>query len=128
MDLLAKAFPRLAVYTYLLHIEYDPCIVPTSGFVDASILYDLNYRSERSSTPLESPQMIFKCTVEDNLIDFIAAFARSGKTQAVPLQQTETRISSVKQRQPSLGVSPTGEGEQPRRSSYGRCHRRRFGQ
>lgn len=78
MDLLAEAFPRLAVCTFLLHIGWDSCVVPPGGFIDVSILYHPNYRLEKSSTSLDSPPRTVKCMIEDNLVDFIAAFARSG--------------------------------------------------
>jgi hypothetical protein len=73
MDLLARTFPRLAVCTYLLHIVYASHVVPPGG-----ILGHPNFRLEKSSAPLESPPKLVKCTVKDNLVDFIAAFARSG--------------------------------------------------
>ena len=77
MDLLAEAFPRLAVCTYLLHIDFDSFIVPPGGFIDVSILSHADFRSEKPTTPPASDE-ISMCTVEDNLVDFIAAFARWG--------------------------------------------------
>lgn len=77
MDLLADAFPRLAVCTYLLHIEYDSNVVPAGGFIDVSILSHANFRLETPATPLASAYFV-RCTVEENLVNFIAAFARSG--------------------------------------------------
>jgi hypothetical protein len=77
MDLLAEAFPRLAVCTYLLHIEYDSTVVPAGGSIDVSILRHANFRLENPTTPLASAYSVRR-TVEENLVDFIAAFARSG--------------------------------------------------
>lgn len=77
MDLLAETFPRLAVCTYLLHIEYDPRVVPTGGYIDVSILGHQTWRLEKSTTPFAASRFV-RCTVEDNLVDFIDAFARSG--------------------------------------------------
>ena len=78
MDLLAEAFPRLKVCTFLLHIGWDSCVVPPGGFIDISILYHPNYKLVKLDTSLGSPPRTVRCTIGDNLVDFIAAFARSG--------------------------------------------------
>lgn len=78
IDLLAEAFQRLAVCAFLLHIGWDSCVVPPGGFINISILYHPNYRLEKLDTSLGSPPRTVRCTIEDNLVDFIAAFARSG--------------------------------------------------
>jgi hypothetical protein len=78
MDLLAEAFPRLEVCTFLLHIGWDSCVVSPGGFIDVSILYHPNYRLKRLDTSLGSPPRTVKCRIEDNLVNSIAAFARSG--------------------------------------------------
>lgn len=78
MNLLAEAFPRLEVCTYLLHIGYDSDVVPSGGYIDVSILGHVKYKLKKASTAPDAPSLIVKCTVEDNLVDFIAAFVKSG--------------------------------------------------
>ena len=104
MGFLAEAFPRLVVCTYLVHFQYDPRIVPPGGFIDVSIRYHSNYRLETSTSPPESSPRLVKCTVEDNLVDFIAAFVKSGPGRSKFIRFSRQRPEFL----------PSSRGEPPR--------------
>jgi hypothetical protein len=80
MDLLAKLFPRLAVCTFLLHIEYDLSDVPhpSGPALEAALLGHPMYTFHRHCTSTATSEWLSRSTLEDSLVDFIAAFAKSG--------------------------------------------------
>ena len=80
MHLLAEVFPRIAVCTYLLHIEHDLMLAPSllGPSVEVGLLYHPVYTWKRSIAPEGVRQWLVKCTLGDSLVEFIAAFAKSG--------------------------------------------------
>ena len=81
MSILSEAFPRLAVCTYLLHIEYDSMVAHlglATSSTEAIILGQPYYRLQRRLEQHGDRRALVKCTLEESLVDIIAAFARAG--------------------------------------------------
>jgi hypothetical protein len=80
MDVLAKAFPRLAVCILLLHLEYHTRVMRRETdvtFEDGMLRYP-QYRFQRGAMQHESRGSWNKGTLEECFIDFIVAFTSRG--------------------------------------------------
>lgn len=118
MDLLAKAFPRLAVCTFLLHLEYHVRVTR----LDADVTFEnvmLGYpqyrfqRDSRQCGSLNSDESWVIGTLEESLIDFIVAFTSRG-----PGRRKLIRFSRDRQRSRGFGgmclsVNHTGRQTRP---------------
>jgi hypothetical protein len=80
MDILAKAFPRLAVCTFLLHLEYHARVIrrdTDTTFEDAMLGYP-QYRFQRGAIQHESRGSWNRGTLEECLVHFVVAFTGCG--------------------------------------------------
>ena len=80
MDVLAKAFPRLAVCTFLLHLEYHVRVTRRKAGVsfEDNLLRFREYTFQRGVGQPESLGQWVTGTIEDCLVDFIVAFTSRG--------------------------------------------------
>jgi hypothetical protein len=88
MAMLAEAFPRLTVCVFLLQTEYNSYGMrhDSTKSVEAKLLALQGYT-------LTSQGIISECTLEDNLVDFIAAFARDGPGKRKLIRFSRQRVS-----------------------------------
>lgn len=102
MDNLAEAFPRVAVCTFLIHIEYDALFAfPGLGTpVDAAILDEPDYTFQKHIMPSRVFPKLAKCKREDNFVGFIAAFAKSGLGRRKLIRFSRETYQSI----PSSGI------------------------
>lgn len=94
MAMLAEAFPRLTTCTFLLRIEYDSLAVwpRSTASVEATILGLSGWRVQDTIT---------RCTMEDHLVDFIAAFVRSGPGRRKRIRFNKQKISILSSDEPN---------------------------
>lgn len=80
MDVLAKAFPRLEVCTFLLHLEYHVRVTRRKAGVsfEDNLLRFLEHTFQRGVGQPESLGQWVIGTIEDCLVDFIVAFSSRG--------------------------------------------------
>ena len=80
MDVLVKAFPHLAVCTFLLHLEYHVRVTRRK----AGVTFEdnlLRFREHTFRRGVEQPESLGQWvigTIEDCLVDFIVAFTSRG--------------------------------------------------